>query len=60
MTELLCVNVPETVKAALKVIAGMYGNGADRKKKLEADGLNYSKVQNCVNELVKLLEKYGG
>lgn len=35
------------------VIAGKYGNGEDRKKKLEAEGYNYSEVQKRVNEILK-------
>lgn len=33
-----------------EVIAGKWGNGADRKKKLEAAGYNYDKVQEAVNQ----------
>ena len=36
---------------AKEVIAGKWGNGADRKKRLEAAGYNYSEVQAKVNEL---------
>lgn len=38
---------------AKEVIAGKWGNGVDRKVKLEAAGYNYSKVQTRVNELMK-------
>ena len=38
---------------AKKVINGYYGNGAERKKKLEADGYNYKEVQVEVNRLLK-------
>ena len=34
---------------AKDVIAGKYGNGADRQKKLEAEGYNYAEVQAEVN-----------
>ena len=34
------------------VIEGKYGNYPERKEKLEAEGYNYSEVQNRVNELV--------
>lgn len=37
---------------AKEVIAGKWGNGADRRKKLEAAGYNYSAVQKKVNELL--------
>lgn len=37
---------------ANKVIAGDYGNGEERKQKLESEGYNYNEVQNKVNELM--------
>lgn len=40
----------ETV--AREVIAGKWGNGADRKSRLEAAGYNYSQVQAKVNQLL--------
>ena len=36
-------------EVAKDVIAGKYGNGADRQKKLEAEGYNYAEVQAEVN-----------
>ena len=38
---------------AKEVLAGKWGNGADRKNKLEAAGYNYSVVQKLVNALLK-------
>ena len=35
------------------MLAGKWGNGDNRKKKLEAAGYNYSQVQAKVNELAK-------
>ena len=40
-------------EVAKEVLAGKWGNGDDRKKKLEAAGYNYSQVQAKVNELAK-------
>ena len=40
-------------QVAKDVIAGKYGNGDERKKKIEAEGYNYNVVQNKVNELLK-------
>ena len=40
-------------QVAKDVIAGKYGNGDERKKKIEAEGYNYNEVQNKVNELLK-------
>ena len=37
---------------AKEVIAGEWGNGNDRKKKLEAAGYNYNTIQNRVNEML--------
>ena len=37
---------------AKEVIQGKWGNGADRKKSLEAAGYDYNAVQKCVNELL--------
>lgn len=47
---------PETksIEALAKeVLAGKWGDGAERKKRLNAAGYDYSKVQNEVNRLVK-------
>lgn len=40
-------------EVAKEVIAGKWGNGADRKNRLEAAGYNYTEVQNEVNRLMK-------
>lgn len=40
-------------EVAKKVIAGRYGNGAERKRRLEAEGYDYSKVQAEVNRLLR-------
>ena len=37
---------------AREVIVGQWGNGADRKKNLEAKGYNYGEVQKKVNEIL--------
>ena len=42
-------SVDEVAKA---VIRGDYGNGSDRKNRLEAEGYNYSVIQSKVNELL--------
>lgn len=39
-------------EVAKEVIQGKWGNGADRKKRLEAAGYNYAEVQKKVNELI--------
>lgn len=40
-------------QVAKDVIAGKYGNGDERKKKIEAEGYDYNAVQSKVNELLK-------
>lgn len=40
---------------ARKVIRGEYGNGNERKKKLEEEGYDYKEIQNLVNILIKNL-----
>lgn len=40
-------------EVAQAVIRGEYGNGQERKDKLEAEGYNYSEVQGTVNEILK-------
>lgn len=52
--------MPAVIALALEVIAGAWGNGSERKKKLEAAGYDYARIQNCVNELMKIINKYGG
>lgn len=51
--------VPPIVSVAFEVLCGKYGINEERKKKLTEDGYDYNKVQSCVNELVKLFDKYG-
>lgn len=38
---------------AQEVVKGLWGNGSDRKAKLESAGYNYTEVQNAVNALLK-------
>lgn len=51
--------LPTVVSVAFEVLCGKYGINDERKKKIEADGYDYKRVQSCVNELVKLFNKYG-
>ena len=39
-------------EVAKDVIKGKYGNGDERKEKLEAEGYNYKSVQSKVNKLL--------
>lgn len=46
-----------TIELAKEVIAGKWGNGADRKKKLTDAGYNYAEVQAKVDELLRPKKK---
>jgi hypothetical protein len=54
------INLPQTVSVALLVIAGLFGNGEERKNRLNKAGYNPNVVQSCVNELLPIINKYGG
>ena len=56
---IMAIKLPETIAVALLVIGGKYGNGQERASALTAAGYDYNRVQKCVNELVKVVEKYG-
>lgn len=43
----------ELTTIAISVINGEFGNGAERKKKIEALGYNYKEVQSLVNKMIK-------
>ena len=59
MDECGLYTLPNPVGVAFMVLAGLYGNGEERVRRLEEDGYDYDTVQNCVNDLVELIEKYG-
>ena len=40
-------------EVAYEVIKGMWGNGAERKRRLESAGYDYDAVQKRVNQLMK-------
>lgn len=44
-------------EVVLEVIRGNYGNGAERKRRLEADGYDYEEVQNEVNRVMGYVEQ---
>lgn len=54
------INLSQTVSVALLVIAGQFGNGEERKTKLTNAGYDVQTVQNCVNDLLPIINKYGG
>ena len=56
----LALKLPRSVMLAFLCIAGSMGNGEDRKRNVKAAGGDPEKVQKCVNELLPILNKYGG
>lgn len=56
--EAFVIKLPSAISGAILVIAGMYGNGEERKKALEKDGFNASEVQRAVNDLLPIFNKY--
>lgn len=58
--DVTAINLPQTVSVALLVIAGQFGNGKERKENLTKAGYNAQTVQNCVNDLLPIITKYGG
>ena len=53
-----CENVKDIDKVALSVLRGNWGNGEERRKKLEAAGYDYKLVQSRVNELKNDMERW--
>lgn len=51
-------HVKDIETVALGVLRGKWGNGEDRKKKLEAAGYDYKLVQSMVNELMDDMERW--
>lgn len=47
------IKASDVINCVKLVIDGKYGCGIDRKKKLEKDGFNYSKIQEIVNLVLK-------
>lgn len=58
MNEIKMCSLPTTVAVAILVVGGNYGNGAERTKRLKADGFDPVKVQKCVNELLPIIKRY--
>ena len=47
------INYSDVINCVKLVIDGKFGSGIDRKKKLEENGYNYSKIQEIVNLVLK-------
>lgn len=52
------INISDVIGVALLVIEGAYGDGDKRKQLLKAEGFDYRIVQDCVNDLLPIVEKY--
>ena len=56
----IMIELTPVIALAFEVISGAWGNGQERKKRLEAEGYDYKTIQACVDELMKIISKYGG
>ena len=54
----MMIELPETVGVAFEVLADQFGVDHDRVVRLKAAGYDPKKVQQCVNDLIALCEKY--
>lgn len=52
------IELTPVVSIAMEVIAGKYGNGEDRIRKLKSEGYDAEKVQRCVNDIMAIMERY--
>ena len=58
--ECIMVELPPIVSVAFEVIGGKYGNGDERIRKLKSEGYDANLVQNCVNDILNIMKRYGG
>lgn len=56
--ETILIELTPVVSIAMEVIAGKYGNGEDRIRKLKSEGYDAEKVQRCVNDIIAIMERY--
>ena len=54
------IELTPIVGISLEVIAGVWGNDEERVKRLKEQGYDVDRVQSCVNDLMKIINKYGG
>ena len=54
----ILIELTPVVSIAMEVIAGKWGNGEERIKKLKSDGYDAEKIQRCVNDLMSVMERY--
>lgn len=56
--ESILIELTPVVSIAMEVIAGKWGNGEERIRKLKSAGYDYEKIQRCVNDLIAIGERY--
>ena len=52
------IELPHIMGVAIDVLCGAYGDDPDRSRILEAQGYDAQRIQACVNDIMKLVEKY--
>ncbi|MBR2500096.1 MAG: hypothetical protein IKB60_03350 [Clostridia bacterium] len=54
----ILIELTPVVSIAMEVIAGKWGNGEERIKKLKSEGYDAEQIQMCVNDLMSVMERY--
>jgi hypothetical protein len=54
----ILIELTPIVGIALEVISGAWGNDEERVKRLKEQGYDVNRVQSCVNELMKIIQRY--
>lgn len=57
--ETIMIELTPVMAVAFEVLAGKYGTGDERIRKLRAAGYDADLIQRCVNDLVSIRDKYG-
>ncbi len=52
------MKIPVNIAVAIEVINGIYGNNEERIKALEKSGYNAERVQQCVDDLFPIWQKW--
>lgn len=52
------VELPHIMGVAIDVICGAFGDDPERTKALKAMGYDAQRIQDCVNDILELVEKY--
>lgn len=57
--ETMMIELTPVLAVAFEVLAGKYGTGEERIRKLRAAGYDADLIQRAVNDLVAIRDKYG-